>query len=532
MKMKTFTTFILVSIFGILLPVTVLAQADAFVTTNSWAFHNFSLPKPDWNTYRNTYIDIPATEDPTSSAFDVLFFNEAYSQIDAIGGGGFCYGMSLMSLLMIQNGGNMGFCIPIPQYSGDLNCNTDNGPSNTNLINAIAIMHGHQMNLPTVQFIANIFAQHENRDGNYAFNQFQYWQSRENYTLVSITPSLSPTSGGGHTVLGYRAVDNGGGNKQIFVIDPNRSWEDPNWQSWYQNHQNFVQINGQSWSYTMASCPAPDPETPAWQGSPNSGGNLIITPASITGPESPSPVSLGTQIIGQLLTTLLLTGDAASIQQITDDHGRRLFKPGTSELETDPKVGMPNMMPLFTTEQISPTNPPVLAFIHFGSTGGALHVTVKCGPGGYHLRSYSSRTVVSVTAHGGDGAETLDLRFPTTSEAGVTLNNHRGTTGYDIQLFRNEIPRQQMNIFSVSNVTASAQGPFEIALENQGHALSINAHRVSSRYDLQIQTVTRSARDIASKSQVTQDAGTTHTFQPKSWHDLKSGGILERVQSY
>ena len=505
-------------------PLGSFAQSSAAPANSSWSFFNWSLPPTlPWSTYQDTFIGIPPTYDPVAAPFDTLFYDQVYKTLAGGTGtssGGNCYGMSLMSLLLIRDGGHLGFCAPVNQYSGDL-ANVNTGPTDPRLALAINIMHGHQVNLPSVQFILNIVANHNNRDAAYAVQQFNYWQSRGDFTLVSVTQDLNPQDGG-HTLVAYGL--GGPGNQNIMVYDPDRPWLDPTSQLWYESGQNFIQINGHSWSFTLAG------SLGTWSGDPNSGGNLIITPVSVTAPDSPTPVSLGGQIIGQLLSTLLLTGQGASIQQVTDDHGKRLFIPGTFNVDTDPATGMRNTMPLFISDQARGSGTSKSVLFHFGTSGGALHVAVSSGSAGYTLSSYSGRTIVSVTAHGGKGSETITLRYPTTREAGVVLDNTRGTSDYDVQIDRAEIPRQRVNVFTSSHLTATPRAQVEVGLTNNGHAISISSRGAPTHYDLELRTIARSGQQVLSKTQISQDAGTVHTIRPNDWQNLKTGGVSEQVK--
>lgn len=505
-------------------PLSSSAQSSAAPANSSWSFFNWSLPPTlPWSTYQDTFIGIPPTYDPVASPFDTLFYDQVYKTLaGGTGGsaGGNCYGMSLMSLLLIRDGGHLGFCAPVNQYSGDL-ANINTGPTDPRLALAINIMHGHQVNLPTVQFMLNVVANHNNRDATYAVQQFNYWQSRGDLTLVSVTKDLNPQDGG-HTLVAYAL--GGPGNQNIMVYDPDRPWLDPPSQTWYQSGQNFIQINGHSWSFTLAG------SLGTWSGDPGSGGNLIITPISVTAPDSPTPAALGTQIIGQLLTTLLLTGQDAAIQQVTDDHGKRLFVPGTFDVDSNPATGMRNTMPLFISDQAHGSEPAKWILFHFGTTGGALHVAVNSGPAGYTLSSYSGRTIVWVTAHGGKGSETIALRYPTTREAGAVLENTRGTSDYDVQIYRAEIPGKLVNVFISSHLAATAQGQVEVGLTNNGQAISISSRRAPTHYDLELRTITRSGQQALTKTQITQDAGTAHTVRPKDWQNLKTGGVIEHTE--
>ncbi len=269
--------------------------AQHYAQSSGWQFDNFKDPVYAWDIYRDTFIGIPPSEDPWSSAFDVLFYNQVYK--DKLSSNGNCFGMSLQSLMMFKKGGHLGYCLPIPQYSGDIfgagPGGAKLGPTDAMLKRAINIMHGHQVNLPTIQLILNVISQNKNRNASFAYTAFQNARMQNDPTLVSITKTLNPDDGG-HTVVAYDAQDLGGGNKRIYVYDPNRTWADPADRAWYTGNQNFIQINGNAWSFVMAG-----PET--WSGDPGSGGNIMIIPISVTGPHSRSPASLGDQIIGQII---------------------------------------------------------------------------------------------------------------------------------------------------------------------------------------------------------------------------------------
>lgn len=495
------------------------AHADDYASKNGWWFHNFSDATFSWDLYRDTFIGIPPTEDPWSSAFDVLFYDQVYkSKLSADGN---CFGMSLLNLMIQKNGGHLGFCAPVTQYSGDPN-SPGMGPTDPMLRRAINIMHGHQVNLPTVQFLLDIFAHHFNRDGAYAFDQLNYWQSRGDLTLVSITKDINP-SDGGHTLIAYRAVDLGGGNKKIFVVDPNRTWGNTTDQSWYNTESNFIQITNHAWSFDMGGSDG------TWSGDLGSGGNIVITPISVTGPLSRSPASLGDTVIGDLLNTLLLTGHGARIEQVTDAQGKRLYKPGTLEIDSDPASGMSNMIPWFFSDQRS-SNRQIDAVMLFqlGSSGGALRVSVSAGTGGYTLNTMSGRTLVSVTARGGTGTDVLTIRNPGTTATSVSLENRRGASDYDIAITRVRVPHTQIRVLSASRLRINGDGETEVGLANAGEALQISSRHSSLRYDLALTQVTRREREALTRNEVIQHPGAARSVQPQDWHQLKRTQVIEQ----
>jgi len=515
---------------------TTAVYADDYASKNGWRFLNFSecsscTPPIDntlsWAVYRDALIAIPPTEDAWSSAFDVLFYEQLFkSELSKAGN---CFGMSLLNLMIQKNGGHMGYCTPVTQYSGDPNADAvdamgnltgrGNGPTDMRLRHVINVMHGHQVNLPSVQFFLDIFAKHFNRDGAYAFDQVNYWQSRGDLTLVSITPTWNPADGG-HTLIAYKTDDHAG--KKIFVLDPNRTWGNSTDQIWYNNEANFIQITNHAWSFGMAS-------GSTWSGDPGTGGNIVITPISVAGPLSRSPASLGDSVIGQLLNTLVLTGDGATVTQVTDAQGKRLYKPGTMEIDADPATGMTNMIPWFVSDQGSPDRQiGAVMLFQLGSSGGALRVSVSAGTGGYTLNSKSGRTAVSVTARGGTGTDVVTIRNPGTATSSVLLENQRGATDYDVNITRARVPHSQVRVLSASRLRINGPGATEVGLTNAGEALQISSREASLRYDLALTQITRRGREALTRSEVSQDPGAARTVQPQDWQQLKGVQVIEQ----
>jgi hypothetical protein len=505
--------------------------ADDYASKNGWRFLNFSAcpsctPPIDntlsWDVYRDALIGIPPAEDPWSSAFDVVFYEQVFKS--KLSQDGNCFGMSLLNLMIQKNGGHLGYCTPVTQYSGDPT-SAAMGPTDLMLRRAINVMHGHQVNLPTVQFLLNIFAQHFNRDGAYAFDQFNYWQSRGDLTLVSITKDISP-SDGGHTLIAYRSVDLGGGNKKIFVVDPNRTWGRTTDQAWYNSESNFIQITGHAWSFDMGG-------GDTWSGDLGTGGNLVITPVSVTGPLSRSPASLGDTIVGNLLNSLLLSGDSPHVEQVTDARGKRLYKPGTSEIDTDSSTGMLNMLPWYLSDQQNPRHQPggVLLF-QIGESGGTLRISISAGPGGYTLRSMGGRTIVAVTARGGSGMDTLTIEAPGTADAKVSLENSRGATEYDVVFTRAQVPHQEVRVLSSSSLRINGQGTVEVGLSKAGQALQISSSHAALRYNLALGNITRQGQNSLARSEVMQEPGASRSVQPRDWQKLKDTQVVEQWRAF
>ena len=505
---------------------TIPANAQYDPQKDGWAFKNFNTPTLPWDVYRDTFIGVWPSQDAVAAPLDVFFYSSVYSGVAKTGN---CFGMSLLSLMMLQKGGHLGFCLPVNQYSGDLSTNPT-GPSDTRLTRAINIMHGHQVNYPTVQFDLDVFGKHKNRDAAYAFSSLQDAQARNDFTLVSITKNLDPTAHG-HTLVAYRAEDLGGGNKKIWVYDSDRSWGETLCQPFYTNGLNYIKITGNAWSYDKTT--KGDPLcaiTETWSGDPGSGGNIIILPISVTGPHSRSPASLGDQIIGQITTELFLTGSSADVEQVTDDQGKRLYVPGTFEVDTNPATGMRSMVPAYPSDQATPADTATTVVYHLGRTSSTLNVSVRAAQTGYTLVASGPRGRIAVKSTGGRGTDLITLNQVGTSESRVAIENRRGASEYEVEFINAVQPRERLRIFRSSHIELPENSRAEFAVDARGNALSVNSPNERILYDLELQNVTRQRTDSLSRPRIEHEGGTVKTVQPNDWSRLDTAQVLEEIR--
>lgn len=499
-------------------------RAEDYPQTNGWSFNNFKTPSLPWDVYRDTFIGTPPEDDPVAAGFDSLFYHQAYET--ALSAAGNCYGMSLLSLMMLDKGGHLGYCLPIAQYSGDIFNSGDAamGPDDAMLKRAINIMHGHQVNLPTVQYFLQIFAQHHNRDAAFAYQTLVDSQLKKDLTLVSITQGLNP-SDGGHTLVAYKGEDLGGGSRRIYVYDPNRTWANPDGanRGWYQNAQNFIEISNTSWKFTMAGTIG------VWQGDPGSGGNIVIVPISTTGPHARSPASLGDQIIGKILNELFLSGQSASVTQVSDAQGRRLFTPGTLEVDTDPSTGMLTMMPWYRSDAAGDQRNAATVLFRIGAGGGALQLEIRAGDSGYALRSAGQRSQLVLTARGGTGTDLVTIDEPAIGAPRVAVENRRGTAEYDLEFTQAARPGQPMRIMTVRSLKVPDQAVADFQVADRQQALIVHTAAAALRYDLELTSVTRDGRDSLIRRHVVQPAETSQFVRPRHWNDLAHQEVLERL---
>ncbi len=499
----------------IFLAASCLASGQQYAEKNGWSFVNFNVASLPWDVYRESYIGIPPTRDVVSEPFDVLFYDQVFLEQSKTGN---CFGMALMSLMMQKKGGHLGFCLPVSQYSGDIG-SPAMGPSEPLLQRAITIMHGHQVNLPTVQYILDVFAKHKNRDGGYAYTTFQNVKAQNDLAVVMLYKTISP-GGGGHALIAYDAVDMGGGNKRIFVYDPNRSWADTTKRTWYTNGTNYIQINNSSWTFQMDS-------GEVWTGDPGSGGNIWIMPVSVTGPHTRNPASLGVSIIGRILNEIVLVGDSAQVEQITDSRGKRLFRPGTRELDSDPSTGLLNMVPWHPSDQAAPGSP--FPFVLFGlsDTPGALTIELSAPDSGYALTMNGARGRIAINATGGRGTDSITITQPGSAEPTVEIANVRGASAYQVEFTHRDIARREVRQLKASNLQVVQGGHVSLSAAASHDSLAIGGADDTLRYDLELRLVTPQGVQAVTRQSVQQEPGISQSVRPRNWSRLSPDEMLE-----
>ncbi|HTE11914.1 MAG TPA: hypothetical protein VK645_13110 [Chitinophagaceae bacterium] len=323
-----------------------LAQDPNWVRDNTWYFDNFVKDTLPWTIFRETFIGVAPQP---SGDFDQLFYSQIYQT--KIAGPGHCYGMDVMAMMMMKNGGYLGYCHPPYMYSGTIASNSAGpgnpsndsiGPTDPNLKTAIEIAHGNQITHSFLSFLLDAIAISKNRDGRYAYQQAEYYLAKNDPPIVSITENLSPADGG-HVLIPF-FVQNLVAKKRIYVYDPNRSFYKPglDGHDFYTMDSNYIEINSASgaWKYNMGSSANHDD----WKGDPGSGGNCIIVPLSIAGKKDRLPQSLLAEG-AYAINTIFIFGDV-QVEQITDPVNKRhlLNKQGT-DWETNKKRRLTNILP-------------------------------------------------------------------------------------------------------------------------------------------------------------------------------------------
>ncbi|MDZ4795592.1 MAG: hypothetical protein SGI83_15035 [Bacteroidota bacterium] len=316
------------------------AQDPDWVKENTWYFDNFTKDILSWSIFRETFIGV--APEP-SGDFDLLFYNLLFK--DQLAAKGHCYGMDVMAMLMLKNGGYLGYCHPPYMYSGVAGSPADDttGPSDATLRTAIQMVHGYQINHGFLSFLLDVMAISKSRDGRHSLQQTEYYLAKNDPPVISITKTVSPADGG-HVVIPYFVKSINATSKRIYVYDPNRSYYEPglDGKEFYTTGINYIDVNPitGSWKFNMGTNGAPV----YWSGDPGSGGNCIVIPVSVAGKRDRLPQSLLAEG-AYALNTIFIHGDV-KIEQLSDVSGKRqFFNDAGNELEPCEEKRLNNILP-------------------------------------------------------------------------------------------------------------------------------------------------------------------------------------------
>ncbi len=518
-KIKLILTFLVV----VLLSVPVYA-GDEFVEQHCWKFRNTTyftdgggttvLP---WEIYTRSFIGIC----PDSSVAKVLCpldyaFYHAYNAAFAVAAGN-CFGMSLLANIIYKEEGHMGFCKPVYTYSGG----TD-GPTSAKLCTVITVMQCHEWSHAGIMWMAeNITGTHV-KDGNYAYEQVEYYLSMGDLPVLTIVQDLSFV---GHTLIPYR-VEETGSKRYIYIYDSNK-WYPPR-AAYYDNDSNFIEItksNG-NWSYKWDAA-----ET--W-GSPD--GFIFATPMSTVKASSRNPLQLGG--ITDAMNHIFLTG--ANISQITDDQGHKFYKTSTSshnklsDIEDNPSLKMENVirMPMisapargvrsFTRKR---KDPPEIYFT-IGSEGKNLNFEIASVGKQYKFEMAGRDNIIRLsTPAGSSGRDNFEVKKLSTDNQELILSSKRGAAKFEVELHRNVPGSDISRIFKVTNLTAPSSSPVKLRLAEGRDALLVRGEKDPVSCNLEITQIVKGKVTKMPLKSINVSGKDWQQVAPSNWNQLNGATI-------
>lgn len=484
-------------------------KAQHWAETNGWSFDNFTSGDFDWNMFRESFIGVAPTQ-ATSGNFDALFFDNVYKTLP---NDGHCYGIDLLALMMLKHGGYLGYCHPPHVYAG----NPATGPDDPNLMKAMQLMHGQQLTHRFLLFILDIVAQNQNRNGNFAYSQLEYYMAKDDPCILSVTKSLNPDDGG-HAIIGYDVVDLGA-TKRIMIWDPNRTYYEPgaDGKDYYDFGNNYIEVTTATgaWSFTMAG-------GEVWSGSPGGGGNLVTIPLSVAGKRDRLPQSLFADV-AEALTKIFVYADDAELVQITDDQGRRLFLPGTNEPDTSSN-GMKNVIPYIPMtggrdwKRQGPR-------VYFYRGNAPIEISVK-SKSGYRLEVMGTQGLVSLAAPQSKGIEHLRIAGINSANPELSLRSESSRAPHQLEIKTLTGRQDPVHVYQLDNLLVEPNKQVDFCVRQAGNCLETYSKGSSISYDLQLRNTLdlQHTKPIIKKDLMVQP-GEKLLIQPQRWDKLEKGKL-------
>lgn len=399
----------------LLIGMNVRGQDTNYVKINTWSFDNYTLEDSlvTWEMFRRGYIGIPPDYDE-ANPFEQVMFDKVYKEI--LFPKGHCFGMDLMSLQLLRYGGYDGFCAPAYTHQGISHA----GPVVPELTTAIQKQHGRQLGHRFILHTLDVYAQNKMRDGNYVYSQYLYYLSRKEPVTISVTESLFPVGDkdGGHSLVPYHAEDLGS-TKRIYVYDVNRVFHysddletvDLEHRAWYAQGENYVEIESSTgaWKFYMSDSDS-IPSTPLgelWEGSPSSGGSLILFPFSVMRIKDRIPQSLFAEV-ADALGKIFVYSSETKLKQISTPDGRHYINEELGDYNHDEDSGLRSACPFIPIARgKSGGNQSQLYFIKGEQD---FNLDIKGSLKGFKVQLFTDRHSILITTDEADLESRISIR--------------------------------------------------------------------------------------------------------------------------
>lgn len=290
-----------------------------------------------WDLFRETYLLINPTHDCLEAPPDCAFY-EIFKKCASQGN---CGGLSLLALALYKYGGYMGFCSEASFYTGskpsDASASSKKRrPDIPELHKAMNLLQARQFSAKGILNFVELFNSNNINDANAAYKKVSECLANGDFAVLSLANDAIGEAA--HTVIPYKLDDHPtgfpSGTKAMHIWDSNFPY-DVN-QSHYAGNDKLLVIRS-SFDWTYAPNPS-DPNCTVYSGA--GGGWCFAVPMSLVLTKSRQPMAL--EIAAEALITLFATAPGATISQISDEEGHRLYKTSADihksrlDFETDP----------------------------------------------------------------------------------------------------------------------------------------------------------------------------------------------------
>ncbi|MFC1853038.1 hypothetical protein ACFL27_22805 [candidate division CSSED10-310 bacterium] len=493
---------------------------------DGWAFINFGMTKDVdklWELYGRAFLGVANTYD-SAAPDDQLFFNLA---IKACAGKGDCFGMSMLSNIVYQEGGHLGICGPAMQYEGGPQI--PSGPDLQVLRDAIAIMHMRQMAQPLVNKLIQIVNDARWNDPVYAWNSVKHSLASGDLPVLSFVPSsiqgIDSMSKGkeAHTVVPYKAEKHGL-NYRIYVYDPNFPYEVK--KDFYDgpNCNNYIEIEASglhNWKF-----PANYKKTDkyGWQGSSTGPWTIFTISCSDAKYKSKHPLSHG--YLRSKIGAILFSG-TGSISQIQDDTGRQFYSSSTAkiEFEKNPARKTDNIMrwPFFTTGDQDTI--PELYFLR-NIADRSYKIEIQPAENSYRCQFLQNGNVVTLdVAKGKSGRDIVEVKSVGTKNQTLQITSERTLKNVTVQLVRRLRDSDTTRTFSISDMSLKKDSPLKLKLVNNMNSLQLLSEKAAVGCDLEISQTVRGKVHKMPARHIKAEKGKVRILRPENWQSLEQSTL-------
>ena len=262
----------------------------------------------------------------------------------------------------------------------------------------------------------------------------------------------------------------------MYVYDCNFPYQNPELRYWYEMDANVVIIDAATgeWRYRK------DDGFTIWPQSDNA--HITIMPETITAPMDRTPVAMGVDALS-LAGQIIVHNDGASLVQVTDERGKRMFVPGTRELDKDPETGLRSIVPMLRFDSDTETEEEV--YLVWGKLPGELRFEVA-GPQGYKLDIATRDQHIQLDASPIQGKDTVVMGQ---NGRGTRLIGSEDGTRYKLAVTKLSQPGKRADTLVLDELRLG--GSIALAARKNGDGFEVDTTDGSAEYQLSAKVRTK-----------------------------------------
>jgi hypothetical protein len=485
---------------------------------DGWHFENWGEEGPNcigscdfsWDLFRKTYLGIYPNNNPVAAPLDCGFY-EIFKNCAEKGN---CGGMSVLALALFKYGGSLGFCSPAKFYTGT------KAPDREDLHRAINTIQARQFSASGISRFIDAVDRGTLNNAVAAYDNVEEQLASGDYPVIWIaTDTLGDAA---HTVIPYH-IEEYGGQKTMYIWDSNHPYDD-NQTRYDNNTENKLIINGPTdWSYTSGST------------SYDGGGWCLCVPMSDILRKSRHPFAVDIAI--ETLQTLFVGGPGATVSQINDEEGHRLYNNNNdihtsfSELETDPNKRIKGLVRWPWLGQGKEGKLPGELYFIQAPRGDLPDLEITLSGKKYNTLIHVAGNLIEIDSDSSMQArDIIKLRRMATEFQSIEINTTGIHRKFNIKKLRSDIGTRNYRSFNVKNLILDPNVPVNVSLTRDFKDMEISSKDKTVDFELNIiqsvggKTTVREVRDLSTSP------GKLLRISPKNWKKLDSTEIIKKVR--